>query len=88
MSDSADHKAMAIRRLRWKCRRGMLELDLLLRDFLDSGYAQLNAAERARFERLLDYPDAVLIEWMMGRTRSADKDVVQLVDKIRAAAAG
>lgn len=75
-------------RLRWKCRRGMLELDLLLRDFLDSGYAQLDAAERARFERLLDYPDAVLIEWMMGRTRSADKDVVQLVDKIRAAAAG
>ena len=31
-------------RLRWKCRRGMLELDLLLRDFLDSGYQDLDDA--------------------------------------------
>lgn len=75
-------------RLRWKCRRGMLELDLLLRDFLDSGYTRLDAPERAAFERLLDCPDAVLLEWLMGRIRPTDKDVVQLVDKIRAAAAG
>jgi antitoxin CptB len=75
-------------RLRWKCRRGMLELDLLLRDFMDDGYAQLGEGERACFDRLLDYPDAVLIEWCMGRNRSADKDVARLVDKIRAAAAG
>ena len=75
-------------RMRWKCRRGMLELDLLLRDFMNDGYAQLEDGERAGFDRLLDYPDAVLIEWFMGRTRSADKDVARLVDKIRAAAAG
>ena len=75
-------------RLRWKCRRGMLELDLLLRDFLDCGYTHLDAPERAVFEQLLDYPDAVLLEWLMGRIRPTDKDVVQLVDKIRAAAAG
>jgi antitoxin CptB len=75
-------------RLRWKCRRGMLELDLLLRDFLDSGYTRLDAAERAVFERLLDCPDAVLLEWLMGRIRPTDRDVVRLVDKIRAAAAG
>lgn len=75
-------------RLRWKCRRGMLELDLLLRDFLDSGYTQLDAPERVVFEHLLDCPDAVLLEWLMGRIRPTDKDVVRLVDKIRAAAAG
>ena len=75
-------------RLRWKCRRGMLELDLLLRDFLDSGYAQLDAEQRQCFDHLLDYPDAILLEWLMGRIRPTDKDVVQLVDKIRAAASG
>ncbi len=74
-------------RLRWKCRRGMLELDLLLRAFINGGYAQLDAAQRARFDQLLDYPDALLLEWLMGRIRPTDKDVVQLVDKIRAAAA-
>jgi len=75
-------------RLRWKCRRGMLELDLLLRDFMERGYARLDARERQRFEQLLDYPDAVLLEWLMGRIRPSDRDVGQLVDKIRAAAAG
>jgi antitoxin CptB len=74
--------------MRWKCRRGLLELDLLLRDFLDSGYAQLDADGQACFDRLLDYPDAVLLEWLMGRIRPTDTDVAQLVDKIRSASAG
>jgi antitoxin CptB len=75
-------------RMRWKCRRGMLELDLLLRDFLNRGYADLDAAGQQLFDRILDYPDAVLLEWLMGRIRPTDKDVAQLVDKIRSAAAG
>ncbi|MEA2080804.1 MAG: succinate dehydrogenase assembly factor 2 [Pseudomonadota bacterium] len=75
-------------RMRWKSRRGMLELDLLLRDFLDSGYPDLDEAGQQLFDRLLDYPDAVLLEWFMGRIRSTDTDVAQLVDKIRSATAG
>lgn len=75
-------------RMRWKCRRGMLELDLLLRDFLDSGYQNLDEAGQQLLDRILDYPDAVLLEWLMGRIRPTDKDVAQLVDKIRSAAAG
>jgi antitoxin CptB len=70
--------------MRWKCRRGMLELDLLLRDFLDNGYEQLDRRQRQAFDHLLDYPDAVLLEWFMGRIRPSDKDVENLVDKIRA----
>jgi antitoxin CptB len=74
--------------MRWKCRRGMLELDLLLRDFMDCGYDQLDTAQRRRFDALLDYPDAVLLEWFMGRIRPTDKDVAQLVNTIRSAVAG
>ena len=73
-------------RMRWKCRRGMLELDLLFRDFLDNGYGQLDETQRKLFDQLLDYPDAVLLEWLMGRIRPTDKDVEQLVNKIRASA--
>ena len=78
----------ALARLRWKCRRGMLELDLLFRDFLDSGYRSLDAADQQLFDRILDYPDAILLEWLMGRLRPTDKDVARLIDKIRAAASG
>ena len=58
----------------------MLELDLLLRDFLNSGYASLDDAQRRCFDHILDYPDAVLLEWFMGRVRPVDKDVANLVD--------
>jgi len=75
-------------RMRWKCRRGMLELDLLLRDFLDTGYPELDASGCRCFDRMLDYPDAVLLEWLMGRSEPADKDVAQLVKQIRSAATG
>lgn len=72
-------------RLRWKCRRGMLELDILFGNFLDHAYPQLDATERRCFDRLLDCPDAVLLAWLMGRIRPMDKDVLRLVDKIRSA---
>lgn len=75
-------------RLRWKCRRGMLELDLLLGSFLQRGYDGLDEAGRRCFERVLEYPDAVLLELLLGRTRPADRDVAQLVERIRSTAAG
>jgi antitoxin CptB len=66
----------------------MLELDLLLKDFLDSGYPELDVAGQQLFDRILDYPDAVLLEWLLGRIRPTDKDVAQIIDKIRSATAG
>lgn len=66
----------------------MRELDLLLGDFLERGYADLDAAGREGFERLLEYPDAVLLEWLMGRIRPGDRDVARLVEQIRSATAG
>ncbi len=52
-------------RLHWKCRRGMLELDLLLRGFLDSGYGELDEAGKAEFEALLELPDQELFELLL-----------------------
>jgi antitoxin CptB len=74
--------------MRWKCRRGMLELDLLLKDFLEHGYTDLDDAGRRRFDAMLDYPDAVLLEWLMGRMQPADRDVAQLIARIRSTTAG
>ena len=74
--------------MRWKCRRGMLELDLLLKAFLTQGYQDLDGPGQQRFDEMLDYPDAVLLEWLMGRIRPTDKDVAQLVEKIRSASKG
>lgn len=54
-------------RLRWRCRRGVKELDVLLTRFLDDGYADLSAAERATFEALLELPDPELAAYCLGQ---------------------
>lgn len=72
-------------RLRWQCRRGMLELDLLLRRFVDTGYIGLDGAERNAFARLLEYPDDTLLELLMGRMTSTEGEITRVIEKIRAA---
>ncbi|MEA3638450.1 MAG: succinate dehydrogenase assembly factor 2 [Lamprobacter sp.] len=68
-----------MQRLRWQCRRGMLELDLLLNQFLEQGYAELDPAGRADFERLLGYQDQILQDWLIGQAVPADPALSGLV---------
>ena len=70
-------------RLAWQCRRGMRELDELLNRFLQHRYSKLDGPEQDTFSRLLDYPDDVLLELLMGRMAPADKDVAHIVQEIR-----
>jgi len=73
-------------RLRWQCRRGMLELDAMLASFLDKCFSQLTDEEKAAFYTLLNYPDQFLLEYLMGRSVPLDKDVAHVAKKIQAAA--
>ena len=58
-------------RLRWNCRRGMLELDLVLARFLEENYARLTARQRKEFEQLLELPDQELWQLVRGDDASA-----------------
>jgi antitoxin CptB len=82
----AAEEAAAAARLRWKCRRGMLELDLILLGFLDHGYESLAAADRRRFERLLECSDHDLLAWLMGREPVPDPEWQRIVAIIRTTA--
>lgn len=75
-------------RLRWQCRRGMRELDLMLRAFVDARYDTLDAEELVRLEQLLEYPDQLLLEILMGRQPPADPALAGLARAIREAAGG
>ena len=72
-------------RLYWQCRRGMLELDTLLIGFMDSKYNDLNDHYRFVFEKVLDNPDPLLLDYLMGNTIPADKDVAYVISKIQEA---
>ena len=79
--DKAAHDELA--RLSWQCRRGMLELDILLQTFLDKAYLSLSKEEQGAFLTLLDYPDTVLLEYLMGRMRPVDQTICYVIDCIR-----
>ena len=72
-----------LRKLRWRCRRGMRELDQLLERWLDREWRQSPTAQRAVFLRLLDSEDDRLWRWFLGHESSDDVEIVALVDRIR-----
>jgi antitoxin CptB len=69
-------------RLRWRCRRGMKELDLLLERWMDEGWPHADGAARRAFEWLLEQPDPDLADWLIGGTRPAYAAGAALVDDI------
>jgi len=68
-------------RVRWRCRRGLLELDLILARFLERHYAGLDLGQRQAFDRLLEAPDNDLLDLAMGRAEAdseAERKLVKL----------
>ena len=74
-----------VSRLRWQCRRGMLELDALLGDFVEQHYMQLDEHEKEVFKEVLSFPDQLLFDYFFGNGKSIDKDVNNVIERIRCA---
>lgn len=72
-----------LRRLRWKCRRGMRELDQLLARYLDREWLGSSEAQRGVFLRLLATEDDKLWYWFMGHDSPTDAALDALVQHIR-----
>ncbi len=72
-------------RLTWQCRRGMLELDLMLKHFIDNYWESLAADEIGllHFEQLLAFPDPELFSWLMGQTQPSTQELADLVQRIQ-----
>lgn len=60
-------------RLRWRCRRGMLELDIVLGRFVERHYAGLDEAQQAVFDTLLEMPDSELWDMITGKVMPQEK---------------
>ena len=72
-------------RIRWQCRRGMLELDTLLGEFVEAHYGQLSSQQRKHFHTILEYPDQMLFDYFFGQSIPIDKDVADVIQWIRQA---
>ena len=71
-----------IGRLKWQCRRGIKEVEVLLVPFFDRYYTSLSAEDQQAFQQLLDCHDVDLFEWFTERSRSSDEVIQGMVDEI------
>ena len=76
--------ALGRARLRWRCRRGMKELDVLLERFAQQVLPQATAAECRVFAELLELPDPVLAEYLLKDESPAEPHLAQAVGTMRA----
>ena len=72
------------KRIRWRCRRGMLENDLLLSRFLDACGDSLTEHDVADLDRLLELSDNALWDVVSGRGEPDDPALAPLVARLRA----
>ena len=66
-------------RLRWLCRRGMKELDVVLSRYLEQYYVTADSDQQQQFENLLALPDPELYSLLLGRSDTQDPELRRLL---------
>jgi antitoxin CptB len=69
-------------KLRWRCRRGMKELDLLLTRYVDEQYSGAPAELKEAFRALLDAPDPLIYAYCLGQARPASPHLSAVIERI------
>jgi antitoxin CptB len=66
----------------WRCRRGIRELDSVLKPFTEDCYDELSPQQKARLHALLDCQDTQILNWILGREMPGEEGLQSLVDSI------
>ncbi|MFT6905410.1 MAG: antitoxin CptB [Oleiphilaceae bacterium] len=78
----AEQDVIDFNRLAWHSRRGMLELDVLLKPFLEEVYRDLSKEDQKRYEKLLECEDPDLFSWFMRNSVPSDPDHMHMINMI------
>jgi len=73
-------------KLRWRCRRGMRELDVLLTRYVDEEYRTAAPEQQEAFRQLLEVQDPVMHAYFLGREIPPDAVLASLIARITAGA--
>jgi len=76
---------LEVRRLLWRCRRGMKELDVLLERFARSELSQATSEQRSIFARFLELPDPLLVDYLLGQVTPPEPELAELARRIATA---
>lgn len=73
-----------IKKLRWKCRRGMKEMDILFEHYLNDHYENVDAEHQSAFETLCDTQDPVVADYLFERSKPDNAAVNDIINIMRA----
>jgi antitoxin CptB len=75
-------EATRLARLRWRCRRGMRELDVLLLRYLEREFPAATPAAQAAFESLLSAQDPEIVDLLAGRAVAQDSSLNDVIQRL------
>jgi antitoxin CptB len=70
-------------KLRWRCRRGTKELDLLLLDYLERYYPRAGRIAQLAFTRMLELQDPEIYSLLLGGSVSGDREISDVIAVLR-----
>lgn len=74
-------EAREVDKLRWQCRRGLLELDIILQKFMEQDYQKLDKQEKTYFSKLLLEADTDLLAYITKTEKCSDPDINHILKK-------
>jgi antitoxin CptB len=78
-----DEEELNLKKIRWHCRRGMLELDVMLHTFFDQAFNELSLQKKHVFVKLLESTDQELYQWLIGHSIPDDPEFQDMILVIR-----
>jgi antitoxin CptB len=82
MNAQPQYNAVHLSRLRWHCRRGMRELDVLLMKYFEQVYPGASPDSKQAFEALLDLQDPVILAYLTGTAEPEQKDIADVIAQL------
>lgn len=80
---TANDSENKLSKVRWRCKRGMLELDLMLQNFCEVAYVSLAPEKQQLFEELLEEADQDLQRWLVGTEPASNRKFQDMILVIR-----
>ena len=81
MAQAQQHEAF-LAQLRWRCRRGLRELDVLLMNYFDHHFCNSGSERQSAFVALLEMQDPVILSFLTGNAKPKDSAIADIIQQL------